>query len=98
MDDASKACIVPFKLMQIFDLQAVEIAACLCERNLAGIQGIQHRSHKGVTEDMLGFPMAVLPTATLSWYNSQLLSPMAVGSVATLFQTTGIQQPAQNHP
>ena len=54
-----------FKLMQIFDLQAVEITACLCERNLAVIQGVQHRSHKGVTEDMLGFPMAVLPTATL---------------------------------
>ena len=61
MDDASKACIVPFKLMQIFDLQAVEITTCLCERNLAGIQGVQYRSHKGVTEDMLGFPMAVLP-------------------------------------
>ncbi len=45
-------------------------------------------------------PKTVLtkPPTSLSWYNSQLLSPMAVGSVATLFQTTGIQQPAQNHP
>ena len=97
MEDASKTCIVPLQLVQIFDLQAVKVAAGFRQCDLALIERVQNCAYKRIAKDMFGLPMAPFSAAAVSLFNRGLPTPLPIGDILILRKATSVQQSAQNH-
>jgi hypothetical protein len=84
MDEASKTGIVPFQLVKILELQAIQIGARFGESNISCIQGFENRKDERITENMFWFTVPVRSIPFIVCWFSSAVSPATVVVVPSL--------------
>ena len=73
--------IVLFQLMQIGNFQAVEIAARPSQRDLFGIERIEHGANKFIAKDVLGLAVAIHPVPSFFWWANAGAAPFSIVTI-----------------
>ncbi|MBA4152629.1 MAG: hypothetical protein C0509_08710 [Acinetobacter sp.] len=88
---------MPFQQVDVLNFQVIQVVTGLGQADPLAAQGAKHSTDVSITENMLGFPVAIHTIATLFFLDAAGVFPLTVGGIKITRQTTAIHQTAKDH-